>query len=134
LHGDLWTTNIFVMPGEKLRARLIDWDHIGVGQVTYDLSTYLLRFPMERRQSVLDCYQAAIEPMNWELPAAEHFNLLCETAELSRLATATLWSAINVGEHHTDWAFAELNEISQWFEALQPLLPVAPSYEQASRN
>ena len=134
LHGDLWTTNIFVMPGDKLQARLIDWDHIGVGQISYDLSTYLLRFPAERRQSVLDCYQAAVEPLNWELPAAEDFNLLCETAELARLSTATLWSAINACEHPTDWAFAELNEISQWFEALQPLLPVATSYEQASRN
>jgi hypothetical protein len=132
LHGDLWTTNIFVMPGDELQARLIDWDHIGVGQITYDLSTYLLRFPIEQRQKVLDCYQAEVAALNWELPSAEDFNLLCETAELARLATATLWSAINAYEHPTDWAFAELSEISQWFENLKPLLPVDAAYEQAS--
>jgi hypothetical protein len=132
LHGDLWTTNIFVIPGDKLQARFIDWDHIGVGQITYDLSTYLLRFPIEQRQKVLDCYQTAVAPLNWELPAAENFNLLCETAELARLATATLWSAINAYEHPTDWAFAELSEISQWFENLKPLLPVEVACEQAS--
>src|SRR6058998_2193220 len=43
LHGDLWTTNVFVMQSANgLRARLIDWDHAAVGPFSYDLSTFLL--------------------------------------------------------------------------------------------
>jgi hypothetical protein len=131
LHGDLWTTNIFVMPGEKKVARLIDWDHIGVGQVAYDLSTLLLRFPAERRREVLDAYYAAIAPLGWQLPSTDNFNLLCETAEFARLASATVWSAISAHEDPTEWAFEELDAIDQWFEALSPILPVAEAYERA---
>jgi hypothetical protein len=124
LHGDLWTTNIFVTPGDKLTARLIDWDHIGVGQVAYDLSTYLLRFPAASRRGVLDIYRAATTSFDWELPAADEFNLLCETAEYARLTTATIWAAINAHADPVAWAFAELEAVDQWFEALQPILPV----------
>ena len=132
VHGDLWTTNIFVVPGVELAARLIDWDHIGVGQVAYDLSTYLLRFPAERRQTVLESYHEAVAPLDWERPTPDIFNLLCETAEYARLASATVWSAINVHEDRTEWAFAELEEIDQWFDALAPVLPVATTFSQAS--
>src|SRR5207247_8545544 len=57
LHGDLWAINVFVMQsGNGLRARLIDWDHAAVGPFSYDLSTFLLRFPRERRLSILKLY------------------------------------------------------------------------------
>src|SRR6185369_16380882 len=40
LHGDLWTTNTFVISGPHgSEARLIDWDHAAVGPISYDLST-----------------------------------------------------------------------------------------------
>src|SRR6266542_6642908 len=46
LHGDLWAINVFVIPtANGLHARLIDWDHAAVGPASYDLSTFLLRFP-----------------------------------------------------------------------------------------
>ncbi len=52
LHGDLWTTNTFVMPVPGgFQARLIDWDHAAVGPISYDLSTFLMRFPSERTAS-----------------------------------------------------------------------------------
>ena len=76
LHGDLWTTNVFVVPDDN-SARLIDWDHVGVGQIAYDLSTYLLRFPIDKRQEVLDLYQRAIAPMGYEFPSRNDFNVLC---------------------------------------------------------
>src|SRR5439155_866024 len=42
LHGDLWPKNVFVsMTPTGPRARLIDWDHVGVGPASYDVSTFL---------------------------------------------------------------------------------------------
>src|SRR5439155_1285821 len=50
LHGDLWTINAFVAPtAGGLRAQLVDWDRVGVGPFSYDLSAFLLRFPPEAR-------------------------------------------------------------------------------------
>src|SRR5439155_1119908 len=46
LHGDLWTINAFVAPtAGGLRAQLVDWDRVGVGPFSYDLSAFLLRVP-----------------------------------------------------------------------------------------
>ena len=60
LHGDLWTTNTFVVPtAAGPQARLIDWDHAGVGRFSYDLSTFLLRFPADDRPWILEAYAAA---------------------------------------------------------------------------
>src|SRR3989454_10556112 len=54
LHGDLWTTNTFVATtGDGLVARLIDWDHAAVGPASYDLSTFLYRFPRRERPWIL---------------------------------------------------------------------------------
>src|SRR5262249_4152158 len=50
LHGDLWPKNALALPdGDHFRARLIDWDRAGVGPVSYDLSTFLGRFPPRAR-------------------------------------------------------------------------------------
>src|SRR5205823_111205 len=54
LHGDLWTTNTRVFERNGgFQARLIDWDHVGVGPVAYDLSTFLYRFAPEHRPWIL---------------------------------------------------------------------------------
>jgi thiamine kinase-like enzyme len=42
-------------------SRLIDWDHAGVGPASYDLSTFLLRFPPGRRKAILDLYGRCLE-------------------------------------------------------------------------
>src|SRR5256712_10003264 len=58
LHGDLWTTNTFVATtGDGLVARLIDWDHAAVGPASYDLSTFLYRFPRRERPWILEAYR-----------------------------------------------------------------------------
>ena len=55
LHGDLWTINAVVVAGpEGPRARLIDWDRVGVGPISYDLSTFLYRFPAADRSAILE--------------------------------------------------------------------------------
>src|SRR6266511_2349145 len=77
LHGDLWTTNTFVMPtAHGLQARLIDWDHAAVGPASYDLSTFLLRFPTHHRLWIVDLYRESTGRLGWQVPAPRDLNLL----------------------------------------------------------
>jgi len=125
LHGDLWPTNILIRPADKgLCVRLIDWDRTGVGLISYDLSTFLYRFPLTHRPWILDCYRQAVAPLGWNLPAPEQLNLLFDTAERARLTSRVLWAALGVREGHVEWGFAELAAFSQWFEQLEPVLPI----------
>src|SRR5262249_18074365 len=95
LHGDLWTTNTFVQQVEGAgHVRLIDWDHAGVGPAAYDLSTFLLRFPRERRAWVLECYRDAMGNAGWRMPGVRELNLLFETFEFGRCANRLIWPAI----------------------------------------
>ena len=126
VHGDLWTKNIVVLApdgGGRRPALLIDWDHVGVGPVAYDLSVLLLRFDRDQRPWVLDRYRAAVErEAGWRLPDSERMNQMFEICELSRLAHTLLWPAIAASEPAGAWAFEKMAEIEQWFETLQPVL------------
>jgi hypothetical protein len=114
LHGDLWPRNMFVLPCvEGLLVRLIDWDHVGVGSVVYDLSIFLLRFPIEERRQILDAYADA----GGRLPANDELNALCETVELARLANRVIWPALAAREKPDPWAFEQIALVEQWFEA-----------------
>lgn len=125
LHGDLWPQNVFVIPSpEGPRVRMIDWDHASAGPVMYDLSTFLSRFPVDDRLRIFDMYREAPETTNWQIPSRKKLNLLFETLECARVANCVIWPAIEVQESQTAWAFEELKEIDEWFEALQPILPV----------
>jgi hypothetical protein len=119
LHGDLWAINVFVLPDQ--RVRLIDWDHAAVGPATYDLSTFLLRFPAEHRPWVLELYRNA----GCRLPGQRELNFLFETHEYARFANRIIWPAIAMGIDNADWGVEELNEIERWFEAFKPVLPAA---------
>lgn len=124
LHGDLWTTNfILTNRGEWRGVRLIDWDHVGAGPFSYDLSIFLLRFPAAERLWVLDRYREAVARAGWRLPAAPQLNELFETAEYARYANRIVWPAIALLHDGEDWGFPELAEIDGWFEALRPVLP-----------
>jgi hypothetical protein len=125
LHGDLWTSNILVLPGTNgLHVRLIDWDQAGVGPITYDLSAFLLRFPVRDRQWILDCYLDAVRHVDWRLPPPSHLNQLFDTAECARLASCVIWPAIALLETQAEWALEDLAEVDRWFERLKPVLPV----------
>jgi Phosphotransferase enzyme family len=127
LHGDLWTPNMLVLSGtDGLQARLIDWDHVGVGPVSYDLSTFLYRFPRRHRGWILERYEQAVATMGWRLPPMRELNGLFETAEFARYANRTIWPALALVHDHADWGFAELAEVESWFEALEPVLACAP--------
>ncbi len=122
LHGDLWTTNTMVVAADGVtRARLIDWDHAAVGPISYDLSTFLYRFPVHERDRVLDLYRQATEGV-LTLPGRSELNVLFETAELARLANMVIWPAIAATEGHTRWAFEELARVERWLADLEPVL------------
>src|SRR2546421_1367433 len=124
LHGDLWHINIFVIPTENgFHTRLIDWDHASVGPASYDLSTFLLRLPLQERSWVSEMYHAETTRSGWCLPQAQALNLLFETAEYARLANRIIWPAIALVQDRAPWAWEALAEVDQWFEGLAPVLP-----------
>ncbi len=123
LHGDLWTTNTFVLStASGLQARLIDWDHAAVGPASYDLSTFLMRFPADDRCWILELYRDAVSPAGWRLPAARDLNLLFETAEYARYANRIIWPAIALVQDQASWGFEQLADVDEWFENLRPVL------------
>jgi aminoglycoside phosphotransferase (APT) family kinase protein len=124
LHGDLWTTNVAVSDGRGgSPVRLIDWDRAGAGPLTYDLSTFLLRFPPAERRSVLASYRDALERGGWRLPPEAELNVLCDTAECARYADRIVECAIAILQDGAEWAHDVLAEVLRWFEALAPVIP-----------
>lgn len=128
LHGDLWPKNVFVtLSGGAPMARLIDWDHVGAGPFSYDLSTFLYRSAREERPSILRRYREGAGRAGWRLPAAEALNLLFHTAEVARCAHCIVFDAVAILHGGADWAFDELTDFSDWLEALRPPLDERPS-------
>jgi thiamine kinase-like enzyme len=126
LHGDLWAINIFVIPAANgPHARLIDWDHAAVGPASYDLSTFLMRFPAPHRPWILELYRQAVAEAGWRLPGARELNLLFETHEYARFANRIIWPAIALVTDGAAWGVDALAEIDEWFREFEPVLPVA---------
>ena len=124
LHGDLWPKNVFVTGvAEGPQARLIDWDHVGAGPFSYDLSTFLYRSSAEERPWILGRYREAVERVGWRLPGHEELNLLFHTAESARYAHCILWAAMALLHEDAEWAVGELVDFARWFEALRAPLP-----------
>lgn len=124
VHGDLWPKNVLVRrEAHGLRAQLIDWDRVGVGHASYDLSTFLSRFPAEDRGWVLDSYRGAAERIGWPVPNTRELNALAATAELSRLTNRVIWPALALLEGHPerDWAIGELATFADWIDGIEPL-------------
>src|SRR5437762_3166424 len=119
LHGDLWTINAFVEhTAAGPRARLVDWDRVGVGPFSYDLSTFLFRFPPEQRPRILECYRQAVAAAGWRLASGSELEVLFDTAEQARYANRVIWPALALVQDHAAWGFPELAEVERWFEAL----------------
>lgn len=124
LHGDLWPKNVFVsMSGDTPRARLIDWDHVGTGPFSYDLSTFLYRTPAAARLWVLQSYRRAVSRAGWVLPGYEELNLLFHTAENARYAHCILFDALAVLHNGAEKSAEELMDFERWLAALRPPLP-----------
>jgi aminoglycoside phosphotransferase (APT) family kinase protein len=122
LHGDLWTINIFVSgSAEGPRARLVDWERVGVGPFSYDLSTFLFRFPAAQRPWILDRYRHAVSRAGWRLASPPELDLLFDTAERARYANRVVWPVLALLHEHAAWGFPELAEVERWFQALEGL-------------
>ena len=119
LHGDLWTINMFVKgTAERPQLRLVDWDRVDVGPFTYDLSTFLFRFPAELRPRILDVYRDATPRGGWQLGAPEELEVLFDTAERARYANRVIWPAVALLRERAAWGFPELAEVERWFQTL----------------
>jgi aminoglycoside phosphotransferase (APT) family kinase protein len=124
VHGDLWLTNTLVAPrADGFRATLIDWDHVGVGPATYDLSTFLYRLTPDHRPWILTRYREAAARWGGQLPDDSTLNLLFETAECARYASC-LGAAALAASRGEWWGFGMLAEIDTWFDRLEPALAV----------
>ena len=124
LHGDLWPKNVFVSGTVDVpRACLIDWDHVGVGPFSYDLSTLLYRSDPGERAWIQQRYRRAMDRAGWRLPGAEEVNLLCHTAEVARCVHCIVYDAMAVLSDGGGWAFDELMDFERWLETLRSPLP-----------
>ena len=123
LHGDLWPANVlFTEKGGRLRARLIDWDHAGAGPASYDISTFISRFPRPQRRRVLELYEGAGGQAWSDLASTTELNLLFDTHERARIVNRVIWPCLAALEGELDWALSELSRIDRWFREIQPLL------------
>ncbi len=123
VHGDLWLKNVSVVRERDVRAKLIDWDHAGVGPAGYDLSTFLNGFDAEDRDAVLDQYRDALAGTALEPPGPGELNALFDTFERARIANCVVWSAFAVSEGpHVEWAIEDLRFAEQWLAQLEPVL------------
>src|SRR5438445_2513031 len=123
LHGDLWTTNTFVATtSDGLVARLIDWDHAAVGPASYDLSTFLYRFPKTQRPCIMEAYRRRVADGCRRMPTDRELNRLFETAEYARYANRVIWPAAAILQQNAAWGWEQLAEVERWFDALEPAL------------
>ena len=96
----------------------------GVGPVAYDVSTFLYRFPANRRLWILSEYRNALDRVGWRLPEPADLNVLFETAECARYASRIIWpAAALVGDGAGSGGHDELSQVLGWFESLEPVLP-----------
>ena len=120
LHGDPWPKNMAVTNGGVSRAvRLIDWDHVGPGSFSYDLSALVYRVPADHRSHVIDLYRRAAAEHEVRIPGERELDGLFATAEFARLANIAIWPAIVATEDGSRWAIDELGAIDEWFDLVE---------------
>ena len=123
LHGDLGLKNVFVaMPGDGPCARLVDWDHVGVGPASYDLSTFLYQSSPDDRPWLLRRYREALERAGHRLAADGDLNRVFHTAETARGVSCIIWPAMALLNDGAEWGWSGLVDIDDWFESLRPPL------------
>ena len=123
LHGDLGPKNVFVaIAGDGAWARLVDWDHVGVGSASYDLSMFLYQSSPDERPWLLRRYRAAVERAGQRLAADRDLNRLFHTAETARGVSCVIWPAMALLNDGAEWGRSGLADIEDWFETLRPPL------------
>jgi aminoglycoside phosphotransferase (APT) family kinase protein len=99
-------------------ARLVDWDKVGVGPFSYDLSTFLFRFPPAERPAIFERYRDVLARAGRALPPTPELHVLFDTAERARYANRIIWPALALLQERADWGFPALAEVERWFLAL----------------
>ena len=123
LHGDLGPKNIFVSPtADRLCARLVDWDHVGVGPLSYDVSTLLYHSSPGDRAWMLGRYREALERAGHRLPGDRELNALFLAAETARGISCVVWPAMALLHDGAEWGRSGLVDLDDWFETLRPPL------------
>jgi len=123
LHGDLGPKNIFVaLASDGPCARLVDWDHVGVGPAGYDVSTLLYQSSPEERPWILRRYREAVERAGYRLAPDDELNRLFHTAETARGVNCVIWPAMALLNDGAEWGRSGLVDIEAWFETLRPPL------------
>jgi thiamine kinase-like enzyme len=122
LHGDMWHKNASVTRERgRVRVRMIDWDHAGLGPTGYDLSTFLSGFPADERSGVLALYGEVVADSGWRLPSSAELADLFQTFELARVANCVVWSALAATDG-VEGALEELQENEAWLASLDEVL------------
>jgi hypothetical protein len=122
LHGDMWHKNASVTRERgRVRVRMIDWDHAGLGPTGYDLSTLLSGFHADERPRVLALYGEAVAGSGWRLPSSAELAYLFQTFELARVANCVVWSALAATDG-VEGQLEELQENAVWLASLDEAL------------
>src|SRR5206468_12751089 len=123
LHGDLGPKNNFgASDGDRPCSRLNDWDHVGVGPASYDVSTLLYQSPLDDRPWMLCRYREALERAGHRLPGDRELNALFHAAETARGVSSIIWPAMALLNDGAEWGRSGLVDIDDWFENLRPPL------------
>jgi phosphotransferase family enzyme len=124
VHGDLWPTNTVVAAsGDGYRARLIDWDELGVGPIGFDLSTFLVRFDPSHRAGILAVYRLTVRRLaGWRLPTDRDLNSIFETAAYARLLSLLTWSVAAVEAGNSNWLLERLEGIVEWLDEVESVV------------
>src|SRR2546422_983966 len=107
LHGDLWPKNIFVsMNAAAPHPRLIDWDPVGAGPVSYGCSTLPYQSSPDERPWMLRRYRKAVERAGRRLASDAELNVMFHTAETARYAHSILFDAMALLNDRAGWGCA----------------------------
>jgi Phosphotransferase enzyme family len=104
LHGDLNLQNVLVREDNGgHHARLIDWDHTGVGYAAYDMSNFLAKLREPDRQTAFEAYHTLVQDAGLAPTSLKAWSRLSDTAHASRLANCVIWAAGDVldGAHES---------------------------------
>ena len=94
---------------------------MGVGPFSYDLSTFLFRFPAALRPRILERYRNAVSRAGWRLASPPKLDFLFDTAERARYANRVIWPVLALLQDNAEWGFPELAEVERWYQALEGL-------------
>jgi hypothetical protein len=125
LHGDLYPSNIVLENRlDGLTSRIVDWDHLTVGPVGFDLVFLVANLSEGLRLTTMQLYRAATQSLFDRWPTEIEWNALFDTFRFVRLARCVTSYANLIAAGYPEYGFQKLRSTEQWFHTLKPVLPV----------